>query len=255
MVKSPGSLLTLERPDLWLRAITLANGLTGIQYEPKAPGPDGSIFACSGGYWEPPPERTPEEKERDEIKSLEQIVSQLKRELDYFQQKIDHGERAYREYFRQRRDEINERLKKAEEELARRTGLATLHVYVPEGAMEWLLHETGHWVAATPEERRLPDYGYGQEIKGVGKDREWQAWAFEEIVLAPFGPSRAFTPPKQRGGVAFSKNQPIPKAALRHVERNLRELPVDLAEWRALYGAWIVHEQAGPDAPQWSRLQ
>lgn len=176
-----------------------------------------------------------------------------KRQIEITQHHIDRGEPAYRGYYRRKLVEEEECLKKIEEELAKRTGLSTLHVLVPEGAMEWLLHEAGHWVAATLEERRLPDYGYGQEEKGMGKAREWQAWAFEEIVLAPFGHSREFIPPKQKGGVAFAKNGQIPGEHLRHVERNIRELSdMHVEEWRAIWGEWIAYEQAR-SVPSWER--
>lgn len=123
-------------------------------------------------------------------------------------------------------------------------------VYVPEGAMEWLLHEAGHWVASTPEERRRPNYGLGIETHGHGADREWQAWAFEEIILAPFGPAREFAPPSQRDGVGFSKSGPIAEEHMRHAERSIRELGLDIEEWRAVYRPWIEWgKKRGEKAP------
>lgn len=128
-----------------------------------------------------------------------------------------------------------------------------LVIPVPEGSVEWVLHEMGHWVAATPAERLLPDYGYGQEVKGVGKAREWQAWAFEEIVLAPWGPSRNFCPPPHRGGVAFKGgNEPIPPEHLRHVERALQSSGVSVEQWRRAIMPWLDWE-AGRSTPSWCR--
>lgn len=249
----PTSRLVLERPRLWIRTVALATRVTACLYEPKVPGNDGSIFACGGGYYRPPPPKTTEEIEQEEIDRLENLIDWLKRQIEGYKNDIN----EWNEQIKDREQKIAEKqeeLRQKEAELARRKGLPTHHVYVPEGAMEWLLHEVGHWVAATPEERRLPDYGYGQEEKGVGKAREWQAWAFEEIILAPFGHSREFIPPKQRGGVAFAKNGQIPGEHLRHVERHIREVAIDVDEWRALYGEWIRHEQESTD-PSWERLQ
>lgn len=109
-------------------------------------------------------------------------------------------------------------------------------------AMEWLLHEVGHWVASTPGERLLPNYGYGiVKQKGWGKDREWQAWAFEEIILAPFGPSRGFAPPEHRGGTAFDGPgyQLIPEEHLRYASTQIKASGISIEQWRALYGEWV----------------
>ena len=62
-------------------------------------------------------------------------------------------------------------------------------------------------------------------------------WAFEEIILAPFGPARSFAPPEHAGGVGFSKNQ-IPYEAMRHAERRIANLGIDVDEWRGAYGEW-----------------
>ena len=37
---------------------------------------------------------------------------------------------------------------------------------VPEGSLEWLLHEVGHWVAATPEQRQQVNYGLDTDEYG-----------------------------------------------------------------------------------------
>lgn len=205
-------------------------------------------------------QKTPEQIIQEEIKRLRQEIHWNIEQIDKYKQSIIDIEINITEKqqvdiprIRGRIEELIKKDRDLQDELDRITGPPTLHVYVPEGGMEWLLHEVGHWVAATPEERRLPDYGYGQEEIGVGKAREWQAWAFEEIVLAPFGHSRDFIPPKQRGGVAFSKNQPIPGEALRHIERSIQSDFIDVAEWRVVYGDWIRHEQ-GRSSPSWDRF-
>lgn len=46
--EGPRSALTLERPDIWSRALALATRTTGMVYLPKLPGPDGEIWACGG---------------------------------------------------------------------------------------------------------------------------------------------------------------------------------------------------------------
>ena len=110
---------------------------------------------------------------------------------------------------------------------------------VPDGAMEWLLHEAGHWVASTQEERAQSNYGLSASEVGHDGDREWQAWAFEEIVLAPFGPSRDFAPPSQRDGAAYNKAGPMRTDCLWHVERQIQLLGLDVERWRIEWGAWV----------------
>ena len=110
---------------------------------------------------------------------------------------------------------------------------------VPDGAMEWLLHEVGHWVVASPEERQLRNYGVSESEYGHDGEREWQAWAFAEIVLAPFGPSRMLAPPSQRDGAAFSKVGPLPRGCLRHAEREILTLGISVEQWRHVWGQWV----------------
>jgi hypothetical protein len=114
----------------------------------------------------------------------------------------------------------------------------TKMVEVPEGAFEWLLHEVGHWVASDDEDRARPNYGLDGEDDGIGPKREWQAWAFEEIVLAPFGNARLLAAPSCRDGVGFSKPGPIDDTHHRHIDRRVRDSKVDIEEWRALAGDW-----------------
>jgi hypothetical protein len=125
-------------------------------------------------------------------------------------------------------------------------------VPVPEGAMEWLLHEVGHWVAASDTERAAPDYGMGTLRAGectctgnftecrCGDEREWQAWAFEELILGPHGQARSFCPPPHRGGIAFMSADPIAAEYLHHVEGRIKEARLDIEAWRALWSEWVT---------------
>lgn len=238
METEPDSLLTRERPDIWARGLALAASHTGLVYLPKVPTPEGVIYAC-GSYpqpYSPPPENTPAEIKRD--KELERL-----REIEDLKRRI---ERA-RQDLGTTRSEVT-RLEKAlaelEADLARKQGFqAELSVVVPEGAMEWLLHEMGHWVAATPEERVRPNYGIGQTLWGRDAEQEWQAWAFEEIILAPWGHARHLAPPSQQDGVGYSKAGPIAASHLDHAARQMQALGVDVEQWRAVYGEWIRWER------------
>lgn len=117
-------------------------------------------------------------------------------------------------------------------------------VRVPEGAMEWLLHEVGHWLVATPEERKRPAYGIvGNEDAGEWAcKREQAAVALEVIVLAPWGDARAIAPPSQRDGVGFERD--LPPEAFKAAERALEERRglVDLL--RSVYAPWMRIEQS-----------
>lgn len=240
-MSEPMSKLTLERPDIWIRALGIATKITGYQYPHKAPLPDGTIMACGGGYSNPNPYKpqTPEEEKKRKIEELERSI------------KYDEGLReTYKNDIIDRQKRINDldqiiQEKKEKLEKLKRTGMDVSSVFVPEGAMEWLLHEAGHWLAATPEERRLPNYGYGSllclddsVLTGTGAEREWEAWAFEEIILAPFGASRSFVAPEHGGGVAFSKSGPIPDLAMRRIEKQIHAERIDIEQWRSVYGEW-----------------
>ena len=82
--------------------------------------------------------------------------------------------------------------------------------------MEWLLHEVGHWVGASEEERRLQNYG---------DTRELEAMAFEEIVLFSHGQARDFVPPKQRDGIAFESG-PTPDSAFKRIDQRLSNVEI-----------------------------
>lgn len=95
------------------------------------------------------------------------------------------------------------------------------------------------YLAATADERNGLNYGLLGDEDAHSANREWQAWAFEEIVLAPFGSARLLTAPSCRDGIGYSKSA-IPDSALRHVERQLYAERVDLDAFRAVYGDWVA---------------
>lgn len=261
MTTDPISALTVSSPDIWHRGLDLATSLTGYEYAPKLPLPDGTIYSC-GGYWGPPvPYKdpappSPEQIKQDRIEQIDQEIQDVELEIDNHNKRIEEHKESIAERTRQIE---GLRIKKSELEKQRQSIISAPRVFVPEGAMEWLLHEVGHWVAATPEERLLPDYGIPVDLSyddksqikttGFGYEREWQAWAFEEIVLSTFGPSRNFSAPSHRGGVAYSKHT-IPAAAFIHIETRLRQQRIDVEEWRLVWGDWIKWGGAlGPAAP------
>ena len=236
------SALTIERPDLWHRALTLATSLTGYTYAPKLPLPDGTIYACGGGG---SPFKGPSV---EEIQREENITERLRR----LREGLARERRTYNTPSSSQKWE--QAIKDAEEEKARKGGAKTAPlVFVPPGNLEWVLHEVGHYVAATPEERMLPNYGVSASEVGADGEREWQAWAFEEIILAPFGPAREFAAPTCRDGAAFNKAGPMPQAHLRHIERQIEAMRVDVAQWRALYDDWIRYERVRRGGPSWER--
>lgn len=206
------SLLTAQRPDIWLRGILLASNLTGLAYVDKKPLADGTITACGGSYY-----------------NHEDYINGLRRKIKEYE---DILKRSHIQW-------VKDALEKTKKEISDESNKA-LSIPVPNGAMEWLLHEVGHWVASTPEEQKLPNYGFGTvRVKGWGKQREWQAWAFEEIIMVPFGPSRAFAPITQRDGIAFDSCGPIPEQHMRYVARQIQLYGLDVEEWRMLYGEWV----------------
>ncbi len=271
MLIEPQSRLTRERPDIWRRAVAEATTLTGYSYLPKLPLADGTIYAC--GRREPTDAEKIERWKRD-IENMEKELPEAIRSPDFFIP--DWAENIPGEIERTRKEieDLERRIKESEEppeppslmdptlpgsarhnrrvrELIEKGQKLSPSVVVPEGAMEWLLHEVGHWLAATPEERLLPNYGAHVEEWGIGAEREWQAWGFEEVILAPWGPSRRFAPSSQRDGAAFLPGftGPMPRTWTDHAERRIREERVDIAAWRALYGEWIRWNPGSWDSP------
>jgi hypothetical protein len=246
-----------------------AVGLTGYEYLPKLPLPDGTIYACGGGYhdlWrerqEAPTAKTPEEIRQEEIRKIDREIAEIDSAIIDGEKDIERSEQSIR-ISRRRIDELQIRksnLEKQKRALVKRALVSAPTVVVPEGSMEWLLHEVGHWLAATPQERLLPNYGiladpsYDDKTQvnpnGFGYDREWQAWAFEEIVLAPFGPARGFISPSCAGGVGFSKAQ-IPESAFTHIDKQLKGHRVDLEPFRQIFGEWIDWGNHQADRAPW----
>lgn len=217
--QEPQSRLTRERPDIWVRAVDLAHGLTGYTYARKDPLPNGSIYACGGYLPTPRDRRTTEEIKRDQIADIE-------RRIRYYEDLEESSGDSKQDWI--------DSLKKERDEL-----LAAPVVYVPEGAMEWLLHEVGHYIAASPAERVMPNYGLLGDGDTHSAIREWQAWAVEEIILAPFGHARDLAPPTQRDGVGYTKSGPIPLWATDHVGRQLQSLRFEVDPWQRLCAEWV----------------
>jgi hypothetical protein len=230
------SALTIERPDLWHRALTLATSLTGYTYAPKLPLPDGTIYACGGPA---APAVNPFREEKDIEKRLKKLRKRLEQEKR--DRSTPHSPWQWERWIEEAEKERDKGAKTAPT------------VFVPPGNLEWILHEVGHYVAATPEERLLPNYGVSASEVGADGDREWQAWAFEEIILAPFGPAREFSAPTCRDGAAFNKAGPMPQAYLWYIERQIKAMRVDVAQWRALYDDWIRYERVRRGGPSWER--
>ena len=219
------SQLTAARPDIWARGVDLASGLTGIRYVEKLPLADGTIFAC-GGY-DPGPPLTRKEKLEEKIKDEQQEIA-YRKNSPYFDDKDV--------------EETEARLKKLKKKLKK----LDLAVLVPSGAMEWLLHEVGHWIAASDSERLLPNYGNPGEVEEVA------AWAFEEAVLSEKGPARLFAPPTQRDGEAFVAG-PIPDWAFRRIDKRMIDGGVSVEPFRNLWAEWVDWgREQGDDAP-WLR--
>jgi hypothetical protein len=281
-MEQPESRLTTERPDIWIRAVALATSVTGLQYVHKSPLPDGTIYACGGGLYYPPKPLTEHEIKIRKIDELDRQIKNNEedywrkpdatesgydkyiRNIEDLKEKreearrrriptpeldgtiadyeigLPEAKRENKESIKGRIDKLNEELEELKRE---RSGMTLAPIPVPDGAMEWLLHEVGHWVASTPAERLLPDYGYGVvKTKGWGSGREWQAWAFEEIIMAEFGPSRGFAPVEHRGGTAFDGAgwQPIPEQHLRHAHAEIVKCGLSIELWRTLYREWVA---------------
>ena len=135
-------------------------------------------------------------------------------------------------------DKRIEELDREIQEIKKKLSLAPT-VFVPTGSMEWLLHEVGHWLAARPECREVRNYGLDGPELSVGDDRELQAMAFQQAVLAPWGEAREFVPPLARYGVCFERQGPLAEEHLRHIERCLLDARVDIEPWRIVWGDWV----------------
>ena len=228
------SQLTHDRPDIWIRALKLAGDTTGIRYVEKLPLPDGTVYACGGGSTY----QRPQKEKRDEL--AREIIGQedaleivLENPYEYSPKNIDDR----RESIKGLKEEL-ERLKKGI--LPDAPDAQALSVFIPSGAMEWLLHEVGHWVVASDADRKRPNYGNSRDI---------EAWAFEEAVLAHLGPARDFAPPTQRDGPAFTAG-PLPDWAFRRVDKRLADGGMAIEPFQILWADWVAWGYAqGNDAP------
>ncbi len=236
----PQSRLTVERPDIWHRALALATRTTGCIYAPKLPLPDGTIYCCGGGgYIRPytPPDDTPVP-----LPPSQGITDDIDREIDEIRGKISDLEesKTTTELELERIRAALERLRRHKKVLENDKLLSTT-MYIPEGDMEWLLHEVGHWLAASPHEKALPNYGLADhDHTQHGALREQTAFAFQGMVMAPYGHSREFTSPSRREGPAFEgpafKAGILPAEAIRRAEVT----PMDtVEEFRRIYSDWF----------------
>lgn len=273
----PRSELTLTNPRLWLHAIETAKQLTGYEYLDKQPSSDGIIYACygGGGYsiyspavreeLERPKSESEKKQERideidEEIESHEIIITDLEIEIEEHKESTKKNRRTIKDT----KLEI-EKLKKERDTL-----VSAPIIRIPEGDIEWLLHEIGHYIAATNEERNLPNYGFNGNGIDLIEDQteaahhaylntreafvEWSAWAFEEIVLAPFGNARQLCQPSCRDGIAFARHVDIPDEAFKHIELKIKTESIDVEMWRSIAADWFSWgRRKGIDAP-WSRI-
>ncbi|HEY3500256.1 MAG TPA: hypothetical protein VGK73_36445 [Polyangiaceae bacterium] len=261
----PRSLLTATRPDIWARGLAMATALTGLTYEHKSPRPDGTIYSCGYSYGPPAIDpfkglpmqerlrrlRESLRKQESEggtgwnpwvwekwIKEAEQESPTKEKRRNEIRERVTQIEKQIEEKKHDER-ELNDELERLRKELNALAQPPVWRASVPDGAMEWLLHEVGHYVAATPAERLLPNYGLSESEHGYDGDRELQAWAVQEIILAPFGYARGFAPPTQRDGAAFNKPGPLPPAAMQHAAREIARLGIDVEMWRVAWGEWV----------------
>lgn len=262
------SQLTVARPDIWERGLALAHGITGVEYVDKRPLADGTIFAC-GGY---APPRNP--TLRDILREKKSNLERMRQNPRYWSpRQIDEAEAEYEELKRRYIPTIDEKIQEQEEVVRKKKDnpydyspasidrseeqlerlkrekanlSSSISVYIPSGAMEWLLHEVGHWVAASKDERFLPNYGN----PGDDSTREIEAWAFEEMVLSHLGAARYFAPLSQRDGIAFELSGPLPQTAFMHVERRLRDGNISVKPFQILWEEWVAWGRAqGSEAP------
>lgn len=226
-----GSQLTRVRPDIWIRAVGMAHDLTGLTFVPKLENPDGSLSLCGGGGFG----RSYRPTGKSEVRKDENGKS--------YRYNYDTDQREYIDDHAGKIAELEREIEKLKKQ--------TLSVAVPEGSVEWILHEVGHWLAATPDERLLPNYGLTQLEWGRNAEAEIAAWAFEDMVLSPFGPTRSFVAPTCQDGLGFRAG-PLPGS--RHVELEVDRMGVDLAAWRSLAKEWVTWGRSLGHRAPWCNL-
>jgi hypothetical protein len=232
----PDSLLMARRPDIWMRTIALAESTTGLSFPHKRELPDGTLYACGSGYggggYAPAP--TPESD------SLEE----LKRKRDKLQKEVQEREQLKRE--RLQREQLEGEISELEKKLQ-------LKVFVPEGSVEWVLHEVGHWLASTAAERMMPDHGLQAQ---ACDDREWQALAFESMVFRPWGDPRYLCSPTVRDdSVVFRTPGPIAAHHERHIDTQLSRSGLSIQPWRQLASEWVSWGKSMGHRAPWEAQQ
>lgn len=238
MIPREASALTRERPDIWLRGLALATSITGLSYPHKAAPSTGALQACGFYPPKPPPvPLTPKEIEEEGRQKVRDDIAYKRRWIQIHEREISDGENKIKEigkeilHKRRRIKDLETEISDMEKQL--------LSPLVPTGAMEWLLHEVGHWVVADDRERALTNYGLSESTTGHDGDREIEAWAFAEIVMAPFGSARALAPPTQREGAAFDVSGPIAQRHFARAERQIAAAGVSIDHMRMVWGDWV----------------
>lgn len=248
----PSSLFALEKPLLWRQSLQIATRLTGKRYVNKLPSEDGTIWMCGsggggsfysdecdddewrkGGY---------EKKKDGGTENGEDTEDSGKEGVDELQDRIDRLERLDKD--RKRRIEIDREIEILRKEKDR-LHLAQI-VHVPEGAVEWLAHEVGHWLSS--DHRDAFNMGmteYAENDSDVAR-QEWEAMAFEDILFAPWAPSRILMPPSYRGGIPFSKDT-ISPVYFSAMEKKMRSARIDIEEWRQVFGPYAEWELSRRD--------
>jgi len=209
--EKPRSALTLQRPDLWRTALELSAARTGLRFVPKVPLPDGTIYCCGGG---------PSKKIDRDLVELETDIERLK---------AAHRVGRLTETGEESLVILQKELKRIKE---RKNSLA---VAVPEGAVEWLLHEVGHWLASTTKQRALPNYGLARESDADVMEHELRALAFQEIIFSPVAQARHLTPTSQKDGWGFDGPERLNSSHFRFAERAMIEANFDRQEWQSVF--------------------
>lgn len=114
-------------------------------------------------------------------------------------------------------------------------------VRIPEGAVEWLLHEVAHYFVAESDEELHPNHGLQTVKPAVAELREWSAFAIQQAVFEPWGPVHLMVPPPHRGGLCYSTSR-FPSAAIKIADRQFGKGNPSLEYLRVIFGPWAKWE-------------
>lgn len=129
-------------------------------------------------------------------------------------------------------------------------------VEIPEGAVEWLLHEVGHWVMSKHKGTDVVNYGLSLD----SIEEELLATAFQDIVFSPWDGAYSLAPKTVIAELSDPKDtnigfaQEISREMYREAEKRAIAAKIDFEYYCTVFGEWAEWELGRQSRLRNSRL-